>query len=90
MFVLDSFAGKNNRRLHMKVICSKIFKMNIIFIAVLLATSCNKKSDLLVEYVLSDDLHKEKLEGFAMDDFSKTNNDQGAVLDLLTNDIYTD
>ena len=74
----------------MKVVCSKIFKMNIILIAVLLAISYDKKSDLLVEYVLSENLHKEKLDGFAVDDFSKTNNDQGAVLDVLTNDIYTD
>jgi len=74
----------------MKVIFSKIFKINIIFLAVLLATSCNKKSDLLVEYVLSDDLHKEKLDGFAMDEFSRTNTDQGTVLDILVEDSYTD
>ena len=74
----------------MKVICSKIFKMNIILITVLLAISCDKKSDVLVEYVLSENLHEEKLDGFAIDDFSKTNKDQEVVLHLLTNDIYTD
>ena len=74
----------------MKVIFSKIFKINIIFLAVLLATSCNKKSDLLAEYVLSEDLHKEKLEGFAMDEFSRTNSEQEAVLELLVEDSYSD
>ena len=74
----------------MIVICSKIFKMNIILIAVLLAISCDKESDLLVDYVHSDNLHKEKLDGFAVEDFSKTDTDQRAVLDALANDIYID
>ncbi len=74
----------------MNVNFSKIFKINIIFLAVILATSCNKKSDLLVEYVLSDDLHKEKLDGLTMDEFSRTNTDQGVVLEVLTNELATD
>ncbi len=74
----------------MKVTCSKIFKMSIILIAVLLTISCDKKSDLLVEYVLSDNLQNEKLDGFAVDDSSKTDPDQRAVLDALANDIYAD
>ena len=74
----------------MNVNFSKIFKINIIFLAVILATSCNKKSDLLVEYVLSDDLHKEKLDVLSMDEFSRTNTDQGAVLEVLTNELATD
>ena len=74
----------------MKVASSKIFKMNIIFIAVLLAISCDKESDLLVDYVSSDNLHKEKLDGLAVDDFSKINTDQKVVLDALANDIYLD
>ena len=74
----------------MKVTFSNFFKISIVLIVVLSAISCDKKSDLLVEYVLSDNLHKEKLDGFAMDYFSITNNDQGAVLDVLTNEQYTD
>ncbi len=74
----------------MKVASSKIFKINIIFIAVLLAISCDKESDLLVDYVHSDNLHKEKLDGFAVYDFSKINTDQRVVLDVLANDIYLD
>ena len=74
----------------MKVICSKIFKMNIIFIAVLLTISCDKESDLLVDYVHSDNLHKEKLDGLAVEDFSKINTDQSVVIDALENEIYMD
>ncbi len=74
----------------MKVTCSKIFKMSIILIAVLLTISCDKKSDLLVEYVLSDNLQNEKLDGFAVDDSPKPDTDQRAVLDALANDIYAD
>ena len=74
----------------MKVACSKIFKMNIIFIAVLLAFSCDKESDLLVDYVHSDNLHKEKLDGLAVEDFSKINTDQRVVFDALANEIYID
>ena len=74
----------------MKVICSKIFKINIIFIAVLLAISCDKESDLLVDYVHSDNLHKEKLDGLAIEDFSKINTDQRVVIDALANEIYID
>ena len=64
--------------------------MNIIFIVVLLAISCDKESDLLVDYVHSDNLHKEKLDGFAVEDFSKINTDQRVVFDALANDIYID
>ena len=74
----------------MKVASSKIFKINIIFIAVLLAISCDKESDLLVDYVHSDNLHKEKLDGLAVEDFSKINTDQRVVIDALANEIYID
>ena len=74
----------------MKVACSRIFKMNIIFIGVLLAISCDKESDLLVDYVHSDNLHKEKLDGLTVEDFSKINTDQRVVFDALANDIYID
>ena len=43
-----------------------------------------------MEYVLSDNLQNEKLDGFAVDDSSKTDTDQRAVLDALANDINTD
>lgn len=43
-----------------------------------------------MEYVLSDNLQNEELDGFTVDDFSKTDTDQRAVLDALANDIYTD
>jgi len=71
----------------MKVASSKILTMIIIFSTVLLTISCDKNSDLLVEYVLSDDLQNEKLEGFAKDDSSKLATDQSAVQDALANDI---
>lgn len=74
----------------MKVARSRIFKMNIIFIVVLLTISCDKKSDLLVDYVHSDNLHKEKLNGLAVEDFSKINTYQRVVFDALANDIYRD
>ena len=74
----------------MKVACSRIFKMNIIFIVVLLAISCDKESDLLVDYVHSDNLHKEKLDGLAVEDFSKINTDQRVVFDALAHDIHID
>ena len=74
----------------MKVACSRIFKMNIIFIVVLLAISCDKESDLLVDYVHSDNLHKEKLDGLAVEDFSKINTDQSVVFDAMANEIYID
>jgi len=74
----------------MKVASSKIFKMIIIFIAVLLNISCDKDSDLLVEYVLSDNLQNEKIDGIAADESSKTETDQSAMLDALANEPYTD
>ena len=74
----------------MKVACSKIFKINIIFITVLLAFSCDKESDLLVDYVHSDNLHKEQLDGLAVEDFSKLNTDQSVDFDALVNEIYID
>ena len=74
----------------MKVACSRIFKMNIIFITVLLAFSCDKESDLLVDYVHSDNLHKEQLDGLAVEDFSKLNTDQSVDFDALVNEIYID
>ena len=74
----------------MKVASSRIFKMNIIFIVVLLTISCDKESDLLVDYVHSDNLHKEQLDGLAVEDFSKINTDQRVVVDALANEIYID
>ncbi len=74
----------------MKVPSSRIFKSIILFIAVLLAFSCDKESDLVMDYVHSDNLHKEKLDGLAVDDFSKINTDQSLVLDVLANDIKMD
>jgi len=74
----------------MKVARSRIFKMNIIFIVVLLTISCDKESDLLVDYVHSDNLHKEKLDGLAVEDFSKINTDQSVVVDAMANEIYID
>jgi hypothetical protein len=74
----------------MKVASSRIFKMNIIFIVVLLTISCDKESDLLVDYVHSDNLHKEQLDEFAVEDFSRLNTDQSVVVDALANEIYID
>ena len=74
----------------MKVARSRIFKMNILFIAVFLTISCDKESDLLVDYVHSDNLHKEQLEGLAVEDFSKINTDQSVVIDALATEIYID
>jgi hypothetical protein len=74
----------------MKVTFSNFFKISIVLIVLLSAVSCDKKSDLLVEYVLSDNLQNEKLDGFAVDNSSKTDTDQRAVQDALANDIYAD
>lgn len=74
----------------MKVPCSKIFKISIIFIAVISTISCEKNSDLLVEYVLSDNLHEERLDEFVVDDFPKTIIDQREVLDALEDGTFTD
>lgn len=74
----------------MKVTFSNFFKISIVLIVVLSAVSCDKKSDLVMEYVLSDNLQNEKLDGFTVDDSSKTDTDQSAVLDALANDIYMD
>ena len=74
----------------MKVIFSNFFKISIVLIVVLSAVSCDKKSDLVMEYVLSDNLQNEKLDGFTVDDSSKTDTDQRAVLDALANEVYTD
>jgi len=74
----------------MQVANSKIFKTIIIFSTFLLTISCDKNSDLLAEYVLSENLQNEKLGGFTEDDSSKTDTDQSAVLDALANDLYTD
>ena len=74
----------------MKVASSRIFKMNIIFIVVLLTISCDKESDLLVDYVNSYKLQKEQLDGLAVEDFSNLYTDQREVFDALANEIYTD
>ena len=74
----------------MKVTFSSFFKISFVLIVVLSAISCDKKSDLVMEYVLSDNLHKEKLDGLAVEDFSKINTDQRVVFDALANDIYID
>ncbi|NNK19501.1 MAG: hypothetical protein HKP49_10140, partial [Maribacter sp.] len=50
--------------------------MSIIFLTVILTTSCDKNSDLITEYVLSENLQNEQLEGFAGDDASKTETDK--------------
>jgi len=72
----------------MKVTFSNFFKISIVLIVVLSAVSCDKKSDLVMEYVLSDNLQNEKLDRFVVDDSSKTDIDQRAVLDSLAIDIY--
>ena len=74
----------------MKVTFSNFLKISFVLIVLLSAVSCDKKSDLVMEYVLSDNLQNEKLDGFAIDDSSKTDTDQRAVLDALANDINTD
>ena len=87
---LDSFAALIIEAYPMKVIFSNFFKISIVLIVVLSAVSCDKKSDLVMEYVLSDNLQNEKLDGFTVDDSSKTDTDQRAVLDALANEVYTD
>ena len=87
---LDSFAALIIEAYPMKVTFSNFFKISIVLIVVLLTISCDKESDLLVDYVHSDNLHKEKLEGLAVEDFSKINTDQSVVIDALANEIYMD
>lgn len=53
----------------MKVTFPNFFKLIIVLIVVLSTVSCDKKSDLLMEYVLSDNLQKEQLDGLVADDF---------------------
>ncbi|EAR02031.1 hypothetical protein FB2170_02070 [Maribacter sp. HTCC2170] len=52
---------------------------------VLCFTSCDKNSDLVEEYVLSENLQEQKL-----DDPSVQNTAQRAVLDTKENDLFTD
>ncbi len=59
----------------MKVTFPNFFKLIIVLIVVLSTVSCDKKSDLLMEYVLSDNLQKEQLDGLVADDFSKIKTD---------------
>ena len=74
----------------MKVTFSNFFKISIVLIVVLLAFSCDKESDLVVDYVHSGNLHKEQLDGLAVEDFSNLYTDQSKVFDALANEIYTD
>ncbi|MBT8298350.1 MAG: hypothetical protein KJO52_08445 [Maribacter sp.] len=64
--------------------------MSIIFLTVFLTTSCEKNSDLLVEYVLSENLQNEQLDEFAGDHASKTATDLNAVPDAMANDLDKD
>ncbi len=59
----------------MKVTFPNFFKLIIVLIVVLSTVSCDKESDLLMEYVLSDNLQKEQLDGLVADDFSKIKTD---------------
>ncbi len=59
----------------MKVTFPNFFKLIIVLIVVLSTVSCDKESDLLMEYVLSDNLQKEQLDGLVVDDFSKIKTD---------------
>lgn len=74
----------------MNVTFSNFFKLIIVLIVVISTVSCDKESDLVVEYVLSDNLQKEKLDGSVVDDFSKTNTDQREVINVQANDVYSD
>jgi hypothetical protein len=74
----------------MNAICSRIFKMNILFIAALLTISCNKDSDLVVEYMLSDELNKERLGASVENDYFKTATNQSVGPDVFANDTFTD
>ena len=53
----------------MKVICCKIFKINFAFLLIIFTASCNKNSDLIVEYVPSETLQKEELDNLLADDY---------------------
>ncbi len=59
----------------MKVTFPNFFKLIIVLIVVVSTVSCDKESDLLMEYVLSDNLQKEQLDGLVADDFSKIKTD---------------
>jgi hypothetical protein len=74
----------------MNAICSRIFKLNLILIATLFIISCDKDSDLVVEYMLSDELSKERLGASVENDYFKTDPTKSVVFNVSTNDTFTD
>ncbi|MCK5440248.1 MAG: hypothetical protein KAJ23_00010 [Maribacter sp.] len=74
----------------MNAVCSKIFKINLLLITLLLTISCDKESDLLTDYVPFDALNKEQLDEFVADDFFNTDPDQSVVPDGSAKDTFTD
>ncbi|MGB5666707.1 MAG: Ig-like domain-containing protein [Maribacter sp.] len=58
------------------------------FFVLFLIFSCDKDSDLLVDYVLSEDILSENLDIQIVNDYFTTTSETSIVLDVLSNDSY--
>lgn len=71
----------------MKVVLP-IFKIAIFIFVVFFSFSCSKDSDLLAEYVLSDDQNAIAIRNFVVNDTYFTSQENSVVLDVLSNDTF--
>ena len=63
-------------------------KLSMFFFLIFLIFSCNKDSDLLIDYVLFDDLVPESNNNYVLNDNYTTSGDATVVLDVLVNDKF--
>ncbi len=68
----------------------KVVPMTIFAFVFLLSFSCSKDSDLLSEYALADDAGDLVINTYLVDDRYTTYADSSIILDVLSNDIFTD